>query len=398
MATINDKLERLKRNVTNRTGISSIVPGTVSYQFLESVAYENMQIETQIQDFTRTKSLATGSDIDLDRIGRNFLGIERLDSELPFITESMKALKLYVATGTFGDINLDITGQAQNIIIPEGTIISGVYNGNQIRFRVSKDFILDKTLSEKFISAELITGPPGVIHVGILNSHNFTGYTQAINKRLLVTNTSPITTGREKESDDNYRFRLVNGLKAFPKTTYAGIYNELITIPGVSNIIIDQSSNGGGSFTVYVQGITPITSDELIDTVNSKLASIVGPWINYSVVKPRYIGISCSIKITTSGSIQNLDAVASKAKIDIENYVNNFYGDVIYFNSLLKIVQAAHPNILNATFNSLSFYSGSDEIRGENSIDIEDTNPSLLMLPKEKIIVEPMLNSITITM
>lgn len=397
MATYSDKLNRLKKALEQRTGLSSLVPGTKAFQIIESVAYEQMQLEYKIEEYVNRVSLLTATGGSLDKIGENFLGIKRLGEVEPFVTESMKAIKFYVSTGIFGDINKDATGTPQSIVIPEGTMIEGKIGTQPIRLRVSKVTVLPFDASEKYIAADFIQGQLATIPAGALKIHNFTGYTLAINNILKVTNPMPIASGRQRETDENYKFRLVNGLKAFPKTTTPGVHEIVTTTPGVSSVFIEQAANGGGSFNAFVQGITPITSDEVIVDVKSRLNEVIGPWVVYQVLKPNYIGLTMSIELRTFGSISNLEYITSVIVDKISEEVNNFYGPEFFVNSLLRIATNAHANISSAAFNYVHTYTGSDDIRGFSEIDLEaDLNPVLYLSSKEKLIIEPIINSIAV--
>jgi hypothetical protein len=399
MATYSDKIERIKKNLQIRTGLSNLVPGSTAFQFIEAVSYEAMQLEYKMEEYTKRVSLLTSTGEDLDNIGKKVLGITRLNSVAPFTTKSMKALKFYTKGGVFGDINKDENGNTRDIIIPEGVLITGNINGQIIKMRTTKEVTLPKYESEIFIDAEYIQGPTSTIPTSVLKTHNFKNYTQSINNRLLVTNSTPIGSGRESESDENYRYRLVNSSKAIPKTTYQGIYEAATTINGVSNIFIEQASNGGGSFTIYVQGITPITADEIIDDVRLKVSDTVSPWIVFNIKKPNYIGIALSITVETFGAITNPEVIASKIEASISDQVNNFYGNEFYIEAILKTAISAHQNIVKATFDFVNIYTGAGDSRGYIEVDFNETpNPVLYLNNKEKLIIEPITNSIYITM
>lgn len=398
MATYSDKLNRLIKALEARTGLSSLVQGSKAFQIMESVASELMQLEYKIEEYVNNVSLLTASGNYLDKIGENFLGIKRLEEVEPYVTESMKAIKFYVNSGVFGDINKDTSGAALDIVLPEGVLLEGKINNKTIRLRLSKTTELKKDESEKYVSAEFVQGEITSIPAGTIKVHNFKNYSQAVNDLLKISNTMPIASGREKESDTNYRFRINNALKSFPKTTYPGIYEAITTTPGVSNAFIERSSNGGGSFTAYVQGVTPITGDLVIEDVKDRLSSVVGPWVTTQILKPNYIGVTASISISTYGAIENADYILETIKDKINEEVNNFYGSEFYLNTLLKIVTSSHSSITTADFDYVHVYTGADDIRGFYEIDLEaDSNPLLYISNKEKLIVEPIINSIIIT-
>jgi uncharacterized phage protein gp47/JayE len=398
MATYSDKIERIKKNIQSRTGLSNLVPGSMAFQFIEAVSYEAMQLEFKMEEYTRRVSLLTSTGKDLDNIGKKIVGLDRLGTVAPFVTKSMKAIKFYVKGGVFGDLNKDTDGNTRDIYIPEGVAVSGNINGKIVKLRISKAITLLKYESEMFVDAEYIEGPLSTIPTGIIKTHNFKNYTQAINERLLVSNPVPIGTGRETESDENYRYRLINSPKAIPKTTYQGVYESATMVNGVSNIFIEQASNGGGTFTIYVQGITPITADEVVEDVMLKIEDTVSPWVSFIVKKPNYIGLAMSFTVETFGAITNPNVIVSKVEALVSDQVNNFYGSEFQINSILRTVYSAHQNITRVTFDYVNIYTGAGDIRGYIEVDF-DTNPDpvLYLNNKEKLIIEPVHNSISLS-
>ena len=66
-------------------------------------------------------------------------------------------------------------------------------------------FIYTKT----YLSAQtLISGSQANAGAGTLNHHTFTKYADALNRSLLVTNVNTISYGRDRETDDNFKYRI----------------------------------------------------------------------------------------------------------------------------------------------------------------------------------------------
>jgi len=391
LATIEDKIQRIKAKIEGRTGLSNLVPGTKAYQLIESVAYEQMEEEFTIEESDRKKSILKARSQELDAIGSEFFGISRLPEIPPFISSSMKCIKFYVNTGSFGDIN-----SGQDISINEGVTIAGVFAGAYYRFRVITSAVLLKDEREKYIDAELIQGSMDSIPSGILNTHDFSNYSGSSNNLLKVTNVTPVSTGRDRESDENYRFRIINQPKSIPQTTSPAFRKLATEIPGVSDVFIEQSSNGGGTFTVYVQGITPITGDEIIQRVKDAAAMYLSPWvINYTIKAPNYIGVSYDITVKAKDGLS--DAQERSIKDIISSHINNTYGSLFYLNSIISLVLRSDPNLISVTINSCSVYTGEENLRTYYDVDFtNNSNPVIYASSYEKFITEPISSSIMI--
>lgn len=394
MATFQDKLDRIVESWTRRTGLVNVIPGSTAYGLAESTAYEQLQIERLVEKSTKAKSLLDATGFDLDEIGGQFFGVERRKEIKPFVTSDMKVMKFYVKSGTFGSIN-----SGGDIVIPEGVMLEGLSGGTTVRFRTTQQVTLPSFESEMYVSAELIQGPSDPISAWAINKHYFKGYSQAMSETLLVINPVVIGTGRAKESDDNYRYRLTNALRAFAKTNTAGIHATVTDLPGVSDAVILPAANGGGTFTVYVQSVSPETPDTLVDDATMALLQNAGPWVEYNILKPNYIGLQMDLVVTTRNPDTYAldDGFKHNIQDAVSNYVNNYFGADFYLMDILKLVENLHDDILDAQFASLKIYRGSGKFRKFNQVDLlVENNPIIYISNIEKVIIEPVANPITV--
>jgi hypothetical protein len=398
MATIDDKLSRIVSRMQDRTGLYNLVPGSKAYQIAQSCAYEQMQLENQLDLYSKRNSIISSQGKDLNYIGENFFGTKRRKSVTPFITEDMKTLKFYVKYGKFGDINT-IGSTPNNIVIPEGTIISGGSGTNTFRFRLKAQVTLLTTAAECFIGAELLSGPNEIIQANTLTSHNFTEYVGAASNSLLVTNVSVIGTGRSDETDENYRYRISNSLKAFPKTNYFGLYDMLTSIPGISEVYIDHASNGGGTCTFYVQGISPITSDATISAAQTVLDSVIPPWVNYTVTKPNYIGLEivAAVKTRQTYDVQQSTTITTLLTDRLSTYINNYFGTEFYIQDIAKYITSASYDIVSCDLTLVNGYVGPMDFRGKVPYSVTTIDEKIYLSKNEKLIIEPKESSVIIT-
>lgn len=395
MADLNNSLIRVLDKLKVAFGISSILPGSKLYQLAESIAYESYLTESMIDENILKNSLATATGYDLDLIGRNFFGISRIEEITPKITESMKLFKFYTNNGvSFGEIN-KLNDQPTDILVPEGTLITGVYLGVEYTYRITSNILLTKNTSVGYFGAELIIGDNKTIPANTIKSHNFLTYTTSSSNLLLVTNTASIGTGRDRESDDNYRYRLTTSLKANSSSGYYGIKNKILEIPGVSNVEVLNGGSSGGSCDIYIQGVTPITSDELIITAKNAISSFIPPWCEYSVMKYRTIGLTMSFSIESGGRQLSQSSIDSLESI-ITDYVNNFYGNEFRILTLSQLASQASPEFIYARLETLQVYSGSGDFRVYEDIDLLQVDPTIYLSNIDKIIIEQVYQPIKI--
>lgn len=394
MATYQDKIDRIVGSLTERTSLMNIVPGSMAGQLVQSVAYEQMNLEKILEDDAMANSLLSATGSKLDTIGNSFFGIARRPSISTAVTDSMKALKFYVKTGTFGDINNNLP-----IIVPQGTIIEGTINSLTIRLRLTSDVTLVATDSEKYISAELVQGPNDILPSGTINRHYHKNYARALNSALLITNSSLIATGRPEETDNNYRYRLANSLSAFTRTNTDGIKETVNSIPGVSYSEVDQSSNGGGTFAIYVQGVSPITSDELILDVEFALSNQIPPWVMYNISKMNYVGLQMTLNLNVrnpSFYVGNTSFITG-VQDAVATYINNFSYKQFEVHSILDVIKNYNNDITDVTFSFINKFTGVGLSRSYTTIDFTvDEAPIIFLTSIEKLVVEPVQNAITV--
>jgi Baseplate J-like protein len=358
----------------------------------ESIAYEETIVESKIDEYAARNSIVTATGEYLDKIGNDLFGIPRLAEQRIDISQPMKVLKFYVDIGVFGDINRGPSGLPEDIIVPAGTNISGLINGINYLFSTDVPFTLGINESEKYISGIMIQGDTTLIPTNTLTSHTFTGYSTGISKLLKVTNPAPISTGRQKETDENYRYRISKGLRSHLTSTYFGIENTLLSVPGVSNVDILNATSGGGTFTVFVQGTTPVTSDDVISRCDSALKRSLPPWVAFNVLKPYYIGLDCILNVTVT---QKSDTIASNVVNAVSDLINNFGGSEFYVNTILQTAAFADPNILTVSFEQCRKHSGSESYRTYTDI-FTGTNPVIPIYQLQKLIVEQTPNAIVV--
>jgi hypothetical protein len=389
MSDINNSLYRVLSKFKTSFGLSSILPGSKLHSLAESIAFESTITEDMINTYIQNNSLMTATGPILNDIGRNFFGMKRLEVSKPEVTSSMKCLKFYTNNGVaFGDINKSADGLSNNIVIPIGTLITGTYNNIEYVFRMTEEVVLNKATNIGYASATMSMGNNKFIPSGILTSHNFTKYSGSASKLLLVTNATSIGTGREEESDDNYRYRLINSLKSNSTCSYFGIKNRLLEIPGISNIEIVNGAYGGGSFAVYAQGTSPITSDSIIKSVNENISNMVPAWCTYTVSKPNYVGLVMTFAVNSGTQPLSDNAIQSINNAISEN-VNNFYGSEYKVINLQQIAAYASSEVFGITLTSLQIYTGSGDFRLYEEANLAMRDYTIYLSNIEKLIIEP---------
>ncbi|GAG33225.1 unnamed protein product, partial [marine sediment metagenome] len=146
------------------------------------------------------------------------------------------------------------------ITIPEGLTITA--ENGQASYTASNNLIL--TNDQLFDYTPLVSNGLGSsfnVGANVLINHNISALTPQLAKvaaAFKCTNSMPIRSGGDSETDDNYRFRLSQKVVSAVKGNEAAIRRAVLTVPGVIDMALIKRTHGGGTFTIIPRTIDPI--------------------------------------------------------------------------------------------------------------------------------------------
>lgn len=326
--------------LTGYTNITQLTPGAKARSLLEAVAQE-VGVLAQSFDLELAEAfIRTATGDSQDFIGE-LLGTQRLEAQKAEVSAASTNIKFYVISGTFGDIN-----GAQDIIIPSGTIISadtkiGV-NAESIQFVTTADVTLAAAAIEAYVSAiSLGTGARYTIGANKINSHNFTNYADLANGTLRITNIDGISGGTDRETDNNYRYRLSQSVLASEAANETAIRLATLSVAGVANVVMVPYDRGTGSFSVYIKSIYPVVSSALIDQVQSAVARVQSYGNKGIARSPKNIGIELTITVNYREALvqEEKDDIVLKIHEALMFYINNLeIGEDFVFQEVVQRV------------------------------------------------------------
>lgn len=276
----------IMNDLVNSTNISRSSPGSKMRALVEAVSKKMGRMYSTF-DLNFGQAFLDGAEGKwLAYIG-DMLGVPRLGETAAVVTALDRNVRFVVDLGTFGDIN----GGA-SILIPSGTIISTQAAGGGIQYRVVVNTILDAAADEAYVSVQAVrTGSAQNVGKGQLRHHTFTGYTDAVNSSLKVTNDADIVTGGDLESETNYRFRIANQVTAAENANEIAIRLAALQIPGVADITLIPFHRGIGSYDLLVKSTTPTVGDNLIASVGAAVNQVTSNGIVSRVRGPTELGL-----------------------------------------------------------------------------------------------------------
>jgi uncharacterized phage protein gp47/JayE len=386
---LEDALQLLQEN----TNITRLSPGGKARAILDAVS-QLLDETYQEFDINLARSFisgATGQFLDLFGV---LLGEPRLVSEAAIVDEEMQVVRFYVESGNFGNIN-----GGSDISIPRGTIISSRPDNGGVTYRLASSILAESTQSSKWASVEA-TSPGAGSNVGreVLEYHNFTEYTDSTSGTLLVTNNYPIANGKDFETDANYRYRLINKITDAEAANETSLRLAALSVPGVADVVMERYYRGIGTIGMLIQSTTPVASDYLIESVESRIEKAQGFSSVILVKKQIEVGFAMKTRIWYKKQLsdEELDDIETIVEDTITDFVNDLnLGDSLLTSRMMSSLFNISDNIAN--FGSTTRLI--DESWVYIPTELEDNRISQKLIgdyspgEDERIIIEPTLST-----
>ena len=268
----------------------------------------------------------------------------------------------YVDSGTFGDINkgLDFT-------IPAGREVTTVdfdiqRRGESTGLLAAKEQqtkITYTTLNDTICSADRafvwasirsrIEGKKSDVPRNGLRRHNFTSYALSGRDLLKCRNKYAITNGRERESDESYRYRLMNAFKAKERANKIAIRLAALSVPGVADVIEVNVEQGPGTYSLYIEGLSSTVSPGLVSSVMTAVEGVSAFGVRPFVLAPSPLGLEFVIALRWRDTATESEKVLVQAEIReiTETFLNNHgIGDNVDLDTLAATIVTVNSKIV----------------------------------------------------
>jgi uncharacterized phage protein gp47/JayE len=350
-----DGLQKLRQN----TGITQMSPGGKARFFIDTVAEEHSSMNEVFDANLLQAFLSSSEGKFLDFFG-DMLQVPRLE---PVNARSVADnFMFYVDTGSFGDINngTDFSVPAgTRVMVPpyDGTIITpGLTSSEDVLYRL-KESVICKA-EESFVYGKIeatVEGRFGNVPSGVLKLHNFTGYANAASGLLKCNNRYSIDSGDERETDGAYRFRLMQAFRSKERATRTAIRLAALSVPGVSDIQMVAREQGPGTFSVYIKGLTPTPSPQLIESVTFAINSVGGEGEKAFILPPSIIGVEFIVHVNWRPNTSDLEKNSQYNTIreNIESFLNGMnIGGFLTLDSVVSVILSSAPNATSIGFDN----------------------------------------------
>ena len=375
------------------TVITRLTAGGIARALLESI---NKRIAETYDVFDLNMARAFVSSADgkyLDMIGA-LLGVTREPSQAASADQDIQLQKFYVDAGTFGDIN-----SGNDILLTTGTVLSTGPSGTGTLYRVTTSTTLPSGANIAWVSIEAIsTGESSNTGSDSLIYHDFVDYTDFGAESLKTSNVYAIATGKDLESDANYRFRIVNQVLSAEAANETALRLAALSADGVADVIMIPRYRGIATFGIIVKSVMPTVSESLLDAVRAKVASVTAFGEIAFIRGPYETGVA--MKITVHYSSRLPEEELATIENDLETLItSNINGLDIGETFLTERLAAQLFNVSDKITNLGEPGIPYDELYIYRQSELEDNKVRETLLgdyvpaDDERVIIEPSLSS-----
>lgn len=307
----------IKRNLANRIksriGEASTSQDSTANILSDTVGSELISVRREINQVFNSMQLSNAVGLELDALAFNMYGINRKPATFAFSSAKERNVYFYSSGGTFGNIN-----SGNDILVPAGTQISNeiTQSTNSILYRTTKDIILDKNEQIGYCDIEAMNvGSSYNIDSNSLIYHNFANYSDS----LKITNTFPIVSGSDIESDSSLKFRVANYLQARTNLNIDAITLKALELPGVLDLEVIPSYYGIGTTGVILFGSGRESGRNLNNMIERRLSELKIPGQKIIVSNGIKVYFDFDIRVYVKSGINEIEK--SRARDNIRRNV-----------------------------------------------------------------------------
>jgi uncharacterized phage protein gp47/JayE len=262
----------MRNRFKQRTSLTSFSEDSKSRVLLDIVSDQIVSEREQMIEVIQSRELATAFGESLDRLGAR-QGLTRLTEAFSGVNASERVFAFYVASGTFGDLN-----GGNPFSIPRGTVVRSEVNQNAlntaVEFTVTEEIVCEAAAAVVYapIRAKIV-GTGSNLAAGVLVYHSYSGVGSG---DIQCTNFAPILSGRDRESDNSFRFRIANQYQSLLSVNDVRTKLAALEVPGVVDVRVVPGYFGIGTVGVAVLGTDYASNPGLVASVQRRLDAIKG--------------------------------------------------------------------------------------------------------------------------
>lgn len=357
MTNFNSLLSRSRNYLESNTELRAFSPGSIARSILEAYTDVAGEIMQTLDQEVVSSFISSAFGDDLDKVGK-LVGTERNQTQYALGQVTFEIDPLSGKTlSDLKDIIFQKTGVLPGtIVIKAGTEITNA-NGTILYNTVS-----DITLDDSPVSADALSsniGSAGNIASGELSRFsNVSDSLIYIIDFLLVSNKAPIDSGANDETDENYRFRIINAFASAARANTNSIRLAALSVPGVADVRVRNYEYGIGSVGVFVISESPIVSQGILNAVQQSVTNAMSVGERAIVSAPSYRAVRMQIRLEfkPTTNVGDKDGICITVRDNAINYINNLeLGEELIINRVGQIILDTSDQIQDYTIEKFGF-------------------------------------------
>lgn len=337
-------LNQILKGIVQETDISMVGSGSVTHSLASVVSTATAEVYQVLDDAVTNSFLPTASGFYLDLFGETF-GLPRNGASSARIDTSDRNIKFYVNSGTLAQ-KLPHPTDLNKGRIPAGTTIS---TADGVSYSVDRNYDFPAAAKEAWVGAiSLSTGSNQNVAAGKLNVVD-------VASDVLVTNVSPITTGSDVETDDEYRFRISKWVRTSAGRNEMAVRLAVFSASGVADMIKEPYFAGPGSFRLIIIPTGNRLSAETLRSIYSSVSAVVSEGTFFAIEGPRYVPVSISVRLVPVANSTISETDRALAKNAILRYLGDIRpGETLVVNRLRSEILGSSRNISDVSIQGLN--------------------------------------------
>ena len=275
--------------LANNTNITYLNDGGIAVSILKAANREIANLQDLATTLFQNQRISTANGIFLDMIGELF-NLRRLTSTSASVSRADSNIRFYVDSGSLGAYLPHSTDRTKGYI-PANVRISNP--GSTIVYQTTEEVVFPRGQKSVYVSAQSLSkGSSQSIGANQLTVHNL-GVQQ-----VKVTNETSITSARDEEDDDSFRFRISNAVLTLAGGNKTAIESSIISFPGVKSIQIREFVRGTGTFDVFIVPTSQKLGSSLKNQIQTTVQRSKALGIDARVKEPTYVPFAISMQLT----------------------------------------------------------------------------------------------------
>tara|TARA_A100001201_G_C4096213_1_gene203931 strand:- start:5570 stop:6802 length:1233 start_codon:yes stop_codon:yes gene_type:complete len=343
MVNFGQLTSNFKKSLRERTGINNFNSDSTARSIYLPFVNELNRINGENRRAFESLQIDTARGKDLEAIAANY-GLSRLTARYAE-TSAFDKNFVFSCESTFGEIN-----SGNPIQIPAGTKIRmNEGTSNSVVYEVVSPLLLAPGNSYQYADVRsLSAGSNSNVAANTLVVLDFSNYTNSASKALKCTNAYAILNGRNNESDESLRFRIVNQYASIVKDSEDSLFLRSLEVPGALDIRIMPNYYGIGTVGVFVFGSGYKSNASLLAEVKRKINTIAAPGVRYEVVPgiTVYLDIEISVYVNEAVTSEQQEIVRKSIERSLRLAINSENtSQQISISGLKDVIVNAHPAI-----------------------------------------------------